>query len=179
MLQRRHCARDCARVPLSHRNTFLRPKNTACEHCRYLSTPAYPMASHVPFLAVRPDEQFSTEIKTRDFANSLLNPGPAIMDAPEAPSALPRPPAVSRLPAFVRFPFVCIISFSLHAFLYTVTRDVAGFELAAVSRDATDDWQVATIVGWKVVALAGAFYAGYDCTRAMATETRDGLLTIT
>jgi hypothetical protein len=111
------------------------------------------MASHVPFLAVRPNEQFDTDVKTRDFVETPL----ATMDPTEAP--LPSP---SRLPAWLRLPLVVVSSLTISAFAYSALADLTGLELAAVSRDLTAEWQVAAVVGWKVVSLILAFSSGYD-----------------
>ena len=123
------------------------------------------MASHVPFLAVRPDDQFSTDVKTRDFTahtNAVAAPIPA-MDAPPRLTTAPRTYAASRLPAFVRFPLVVILSFSLSSLFHSLTADFAGYQLATASRDLPEDWQVASLMGWKLTELLTAWYAGYDC----------------
>lgn len=130
------------------------------------------MASHVPFLAVRPDEQFDTDIKTR--ASSSTNGMPrssnpsriGAMDPRDAPEAPPigRVPPASKLPAAIRFPLVCLLSLSLSTLFYSLVADWAGVELAAVSRDLTDEWQIGALFAWKFAELSIAWYAGYDCT---------------
>lgn len=129
------------------------------------------MTSHIPFLTVRPNEQFSSSsetVKTRDFASSINGiPHASASNVFEHTSAMDETriglPAASRLPAFVRFPLACLISLSLSTLLYSISADFAGYELAAVSRDLTAEWQVGTALGWKLVALCFAWYAGYDC----------------
>ena len=116
------------------------------------------MASHVPFLAVRPDDQFSTEVKARDWA---VTNGELAMDGTEAP-IIPMPHAF-RLPSWVRFPLVTILSLSISAGAYTVVADWSGLEMASVSRDLHDEWQVAAVLGWKLVSLAAAWMSGYAC----------------
>ncbi|KAK5109194.1 hypothetical protein LTR62_007279 [Meristemomyces frigidus] len=127
------------------------------------------MASHVPFLAVRPNDQFSSDpTSSQDSQLSeaakrdLLDPI-ADMDAPpiQSPRAA-RAPAASRLPAFVRFPMVVIISLALSTFFNTLIADFTGYELAAVSRDVTSESQIATLMAWKLVELGFAWWAGYD-----------------
>jgi hypothetical protein len=123
------------------------------------------MASHVPFLALRPDEQFSTDVKARDFATvngNILTPDTAVMDASEAP-LLPRVPPASKLPSWVRFPLVVLLSTSLSTLFYTFVADYAGYELAAISREVKGETQVAILVAWKFTELATAWNAGYDC----------------
>ena len=115
------------------------------------------MASHVPFLALRPDDQFSAEVKTRDFATDPATT--SAMDPTEAPL-----PAPSRLPGWVRLPLVVVSSLTISAFAYSALADLTGLELAAVSRDLTSEWEVAAVVGWKVVSLLIAYSSGYDCT---------------
>ena len=109
------------------------------------------MASHVPFLAIRPDQQFSPDVNTR-----------AQMD-PAQEEILPTPPAPSRLPGWVRLPLLVVSSLSISAFAYSALSEITGLELAAVSRDLTQEWQVAAVVGWKLVSLLVAFSSGYDC----------------
>jgi hypothetical protein len=117
------------------------------------------MASHVPFLAVRPNEQFDTDadvVKTRDFASEpVATLDPSEMEAPELPSP-------SRLPAWLRLPLVVVSSLTISAFAYSALADLTGLELAAVSRDLTSDSQVAAVVSWKVISLIIAFSSGYD-----------------
>lgn len=133
-------------------------------------TPSPQMASHVPFLAVRPDDQFSAEVKTRDWAVTNGVPAEAeaaaaAMDGTEAPF-LPVPHA-SRLPSWIRLPLVTVLSLAISAGAYTVVADYTGLEMASVSRDLHDEWQVAAVLGWKIVSLAAAWISGYDCELAM------------
>ncbi|KAM0720542.1 hypothetical protein Q7P37_004678 [Cladosporium fusiforme] len=114
------------------------------------------MASHVPFLALRPDDQFSSEVKTRDFATE-----PATTTTAMDPTETPLPPP-SRLPSWLRLPLVVVSSLTISAFAYSALADITGLELAAFSRDLADEWQVAAVVGWKVVSLILAFSSGYD-----------------
>ncbi|RMY92996.1 hypothetical protein D0862_09339 [Hortaea werneckii] len=116
-----------------------------------------PMASHVPFLAVRPDDQFSADIKTRDFAapvNGIATP--AMENAPI------RVTSASRIPAPLRYALICVLSLGLNAVAYTLTAEWAGVELAAVSPDSTEDWRVWVPVAWKLVELTFAGWSGYD-----------------
>lgn len=128
------------------------------------------MSSHVPFLALRPDDQFSAEVKTRDFAHQ---PSATTMDPTELPV-----PAPSRLPSFLRLPLVVVSSLTISAFAYSALADLTGLELAAVSRDLTAEWQVAAVVGWKLLSLLIAFSSRYHCTcRAQNTSHWRALLT--
>ena len=131
------------------------------------------MASHVPFLAVRPDAQFDIDVKTRDFATSndaASSPYPqalatsamdAIAMSPERRRQITRVP--SRIPTWLRFPVVCILSFGISSLLYTLTAGVAGYELATVSRDLTEGWQIGIMIARKTAELGVAWYAKYDC----------------
>lgn len=144
------------------RNATLRP-----QHSPHFDSRHSRMASHVPFLAVRPNEQFSTEINAREFAtpfNSITTSSAPNMDSSEAP-ILSRvtPASASRIPAALRFVLVCFSSFALSALLYTLSVDWAGYELAAVSRDFTGQWQTGMVVARKMTELSVAWYAGYDC----------------
>ncbi|CZT18622.1 uncharacterized protein RCC_04466 [Ramularia collo-cygni] len=69
---------------------------------------------------------------------------------------------VSRLPAAVRFPLAVLVSFGLSATLRSLTAELIGPELAAVSRDLTEGWQIGAMFAWKVAELAIAWYACYD-----------------
>lgn len=109
------------------------------------------MASHAARLAVRPDDQFSTEVKPRDLANNIDN-----IAAMPAPSAW--------IPAPLRFPAAVLMTFSLSSLLLTLSAPVTGPELAAVSRNLTTGWHIAAMVAWKVAELGIAWYACYDCT---------------
>lgn len=70
---------------------------------------------------------------------------------------------VSKIPGWVRFPLVVLTSFSLSATLYSVAADYTGPELAAVSRNLTETWQIGVMVAWKLAELSIAWYACYDC----------------
>ena len=121
------------------------------------------MSSHVPFLAVRPDDQFSTEIKPRDILSANAIDPTVPMDAP--PPLTPAPPktAVARVPRHLRFPLICVISFGLSFGLHTLTSEISGYQLASASRHATENWQIGALVAWKLIELFVAWSAGYDC----------------
>lgn len=70
---------------------------------------------------------------------------------------------VSRLPAAVRFPLVVLTSLGLSATLHSLTSDITGPELAAVSRPLTEGWQIGALTAWKLAELSIAWYACYDC----------------
>ncbi|KAK3713072.1 hypothetical protein LTR37_008757 [Vermiconidia calcicola] len=122
------------------------------------------MSSHVPFLAVRPDDQFDTDVKkTPRIPRSLranASPSSKRMDSP--PPLTPRTYAASRIPAAIRFPLVLILSFSLSTLLHSLAAEYTGLQLASASRALDQDWQIATLVGWKVTELTTAWIAGYD-----------------
>lgn len=122
------------------------------------------MSSHVPFLAVRPDDQFSTDVTPRKSAQANAVTPSTAMDSPPPLTPAPRTYAASRIPAAIRFPLVVILSFSLSTLLHSLTAEVSGFQLATASRALNKDWQVASLLGWKVVELFTAWIAGYDCT---------------
>ncbi|KAK5122270.1 hypothetical protein LTR85_004181 [Meristemomyces frigidus] len=127
------------------------------------------MASHVPFLAVRPDDQFDIEtIKTRELVSTNGFPRSSssvmdtdIADAPEGPQ-LGRVPPATKLPGWIRFPLIVLLSFSLSTLFYSLVADWAGVELAAVSRTYDEQWQVGAVLTWKFAELCTAWYAGYD-----------------
>lgn len=115
------------------------------------------MASHVPFLAISPDNQFSSEVaRTRSVSTA-----DKVAVAMDDPSRFPY--QVSRVPSVIRFPLVVLVSLSLSTLLHTFTAEFAGFQLATASKDATENWQVGALMGWKLLELFTAWNAGYDC----------------
>lgn len=79
---------------------------------------------------------------------------------------LPEPPitpTVTRIPRAIRLPAVCVLSLGLSVLIHSFTSSVTGPELAIASRDATETWRISVLLGWKVLQLAGAWTAGYDC----------------
>ncbi|KAF2210974.1 hypothetical protein CERZMDRAFT_44433 [Cercospora zeae-maydis SCOH1-5] len=83
------------------------------------------------------------------------------MDARDDRQATTQRAAATRLPSYIKFPALTLVSLGLSAFLYTVVSPYAGPELASVSRD-LDRWQLWTVVGWKLTELFGAWYLRYD-----------------
>ena len=70
---------------------------------------------------------------------------------------------VHGLHGWVRLPLLVASSLSISAFAYSALSEITGLELAAVSRDLTQEWQVAAIIVWKLISLLVAFSSGYDC----------------
>ncbi|KAI7116272.1 hypothetical protein KC337_g16580, partial [Hortaea werneckii] len=120
------------------------------------------MASHVPFLAVRPDDQFSADIKTRDFAAPVNDIATSSWPTTAMENAPIRAPSASRIPAPLRYALICVLSLGFSTVAYTLTAEWAGVELAAVSRDSTEEWRVVLPVAWKLVELTFAGWSGYD-----------------
>ncbi|KXT09441.1 hypothetical protein AC579_5984 [Pseudocercospora musae] len=116
------------------------------------------MTSHVPFLAVRPDAQYSSEITTRDFAdtNGIID----MQTARGAPAQAAQ--AASHVPTLIKFPLLVLLTFSLSSLLYSLVADFTGPELASVSRDLSAGWHIAVMVGWKLVELGIAWYMRFD-----------------
>lgn len=119
------------------------------------------MTSHVPFLAVRPDAQYSSEVTTRDFAdtNGIIDMETVRVTPAQAARAI----SDSRVPTVVKFPLLVTLTFSLSSLLYSLVADFTGPELASVSRDLTAGWHIAVMVGWKLVELGIAWYMRFDC----------------
>lgn len=115
------------------------------------------MSSHVPFLAVRPNEQFSTDPVEAPSGVLVMDKRLVSIDH-SAPSKI-----ASRIPSVLRFPLAVISSLGLSALFYTLVANYAGFELAAPARDATESWNVAYFLGWRIVALGFAWFTGLDC----------------
>ena len=140
---------------------FTFQRKTTCDAIATTNTTTS-MSSHVPFLAVRPDDQYSTDVKTRDFAVTTASTDPiaVAMDAVSRNT----PARASHLSPYIRFPLVCIISLGLSSLLYSLVSDLSGYQFATASRRLDADWQVGALVVWKVVQLGVAWTAGYDCT---------------
>lgn len=69
----------------------------------------------------------------------------------------------SRISTVLRFPLAVLISLGTSSILYSLAANVTGPELAAVSRNLTESWQIGAMIAWKVFELGVAWYAGYDC----------------
>lgn len=166
------------------------------------------MASHVPFLAVRPNEQFAPEVKTHDFGSassatdsttshrrtrssatkSTTHSAAAKVSSAASATATRAETALQRaapggggvraglararrgVPRALRFPLVCAASLGLRLALYSAVADWAGLQLASVSRELGHDWQVGAVLGWKVLELAGAWWAEYECESLWSVE---------
>lgn len=74
----------------------------------------------------------------------------------------PPPLPASKLPAPLRFPLLVILSLSSSFFLYTFFSGFMGNELAAVSRTVNENWQVASLLGWKILELGIGWYGNFD-----------------
>lgn len=144
------------------------------------------MSSHVPFLAVSPDKQ--TSPKARDFASSTgsstgsakRSRGGSVKGA--ASKAVDKTKATAKkaekevkktarqasrfgikIAVWLAFPLIVITSLTLRLAAYTLVSEWAGIELASVSRELRQDWQVGAVFVWKVLELIGVWYAEYDC----------------
>lgn len=79
-----------------------------------------------------------------------------VTDNPPIPS--------SRLPVFLGFPLLAVMSLSLHTFLYEFVAPLSNYELSSVSRTLTEAWQPAAFLGWKILELAVGWWMRFDCT---------------
>lgn len=139
------------------------------------------MASHVPFAVIRTSDNDNLKSSAQgtylnyrsndddDDAMASYAAPPGYRPAPTQPSA------ASRLPWFAKLPLAIVMSLTLNTVLYTALADFAGYELAAVSRTYTENWQVAGLLGWKVTEVTLGWWAGYDCmlSRNCSTDGRD------
>lgn len=131
------------------------------------------MASHVPFLAVRPDEQFSTDINTTARTTTVMDDVDMVVAIDSPPPLTRAPPAqvASHTPRWLRLPLIIVMSLTLSTLLRTFTAELTGIKFAPASRDASERPElVLALVGYKVAELVIAWYAGYDCT--WTTEER-------
>jgi hypothetical protein len=130
------------------------------------STTTDSMSSHVPFLAVRPDDQFSSDVKPKKPSKSSAANAVALsqsMDSPPPLTPAPKVKEVARIPANLRFPVLCLLSFSLSTLFHTLTADITGIQLATASRAAHSPWEISVLLGWRLFGLLAAWVAGYDC----------------
>lgn len=128
------------------------------------------LSSHVCFacFAVRPDNQltFDFELIVPKADSALIHLADN-MDPSTSHARRTRPVVTNWLPASVRFALVYILAMGLRAGMYTMTADVAGKELATISRDPGEDVsQVGAVFAWKLVELGCIWLAGYDCKHA-------------
>ncbi|KAK3654391.1 hypothetical protein LTR56_004021 [Elasticomyces elasticus] len=120
------------------------------------------MASHVPFLAVRPDDQLSnTNTRARDGRDTMEKPTTRANARTTTTARADAPAAATSLPAPVRFILVCLLNFALSTVLYSLTSGIVGYELGAVAR-VPDETHIAALFAWMFVELGGAWYAHYD-----------------
>jgi len=72
------------------------------------------------------------------------------------------PIRVSRLPAFVRFPLLVVLSLTLSSLLYSFAAEYTAGDLAGVSRSLNDWWEVGALVGWRTFELGLGWFGNYD-----------------
>jgi len=65
--------------------------------------------------------------------------------------------------SWLRFPLAVVISLALSAVLHSNVPELAGYELATVSRTVDEPWQVLLLVGWRVFEIGVAWASGLDC----------------
>ena len=59
------------------------------------------------------------------------------------------PIRASKLPAFLRFPLLVLLSFTLSSLLYSFAAEYMEGDLASVSRRLDMWWEVGAMVGWR------------------------------
>lgn len=69
----------------------------------------------------------------------------------------------SRVPGWIGFPLAVIISFASSAGLYSYVPEIAGYELATVSRSLNEPWQIGGLLLWKLAEISIAWFFGLDC----------------
>lgn len=68
----------------------------------------------------------------------------------------------SKLPSFMQFPLIILLSFSFTFTLYTFASEFTGYELSSLSREVQSDLQVFAAIGWRITEMAVGWYAGFD-----------------
>jgi len=59
------------------------------------------------------------------------------------------PLRASKLPAFLRFPLLVLLSLTLSSLLYSLLAEYTKGDLAIVSRSLGKRWEVGALVGWR------------------------------
>ena len=62
----------------------------------------------------------------------------------------------------LRFPLAVLLNLTISALLYSVTSDFRAGDLSSVSRSVNEWWEVAGLLGGKIVELAIGWYGDYD-----------------
>ncbi|TAQ84231.1 hypothetical protein B7494_g7448 [Chlorociboria aeruginascens] len=72
------------------------------------------------------------------------------------------PLRASKLPPFLRFPLLVLLSLTISSLLYSLTAELTAGDLARVSRTLDGWWEVGALVGWRTFELGLGWFGGYD-----------------
>ena len=81
-----------------------------------------------------------------------------------APDLRPPPPqsSTSKVPEFLLFPTIVVLSLTISSALYSVASVFTIGDLSSVSRSLDDWWEVVGLIGWRIVVLAFGWWGEYD-----------------
>ncbi|KAG8534176.1 uncharacterized protein KY384_001020 [Bacidia gigantensis] len=76
---------------------------------------------------------------------------------PEVPT-----PSSLRIPAYLQFPILVALSMATSSVLYTVAAPFTSGDLASVSAQLDEWWEIGGILLWKAIELGAGWWLGYD-----------------
>ena len=83
-------------------------------------------------------------MQARKRANSVAEKASAVVLSGDAPLR------ASKLPRAIRFPLLVTLSMALSSLLYSWAAEYIAGDLARVSRNLNEWWEVGVLVGWKM-----------------------------
>lgn len=88
-----------------------------------------------------------------------------------APDLRPPPQSlISKVPEFLLFPTLVVLSLTISSALYSVASVFTIGDLSSVSRSLDDWWEVAGLIGWRIVVLAFGWWGEYDSAQLRQLE---------
>lgn len=90
-----------------------------------------------------------------------------------APDLRPPPQSfTSKVPEFLLFPALVVLSLTLSSALYSVASVLTVGDLSSVSRSLDDWWEVAGLIGWRILTLAVGWWGEFDSERLRLPEEK-------
>jgi len=144
--------------------TFLRARDSthAFIHCSTMS--------HLPFLTIVPDKDNTLTDGTLDpdsLRSSSDHTASAVSSTSATSNLMSTHPTRSRIPPYLRFPLVVILSTSLSVALYSYMPRLTGLQLSTASREINGVDEALARVGWRVAELGVAWWFGLDGEKAV------------
>lgn len=89
-----------------------------------------------------------------------------------APDLRPPPLSSSKVPGFLLFPTLVVLSLTISSALYSVASVFTVGDLSSVSRSLDDWWEVVGLIGWRIVVLAFGWWGEYDSAQLRLLEEK-------